>query len=501
MAKKYLDRQDVDFLNESHDTIEKRPQPIIPRKKRRRKKGLILFLSLSVFLLSTFLYVQASASPLAQGLQTFPWIQSLKKLISNDNDLLVGEEADAINIVLIGMGGEGHDGGYLADTIMLARFKPSTKEIALVSFPRDLAVNIPDYGWMKINNANAYGGSELLMQMIGDVIGEEVAYYVAVDFDGFEDIVDDLGGIDIYVEREFTDHEYPTDGYQIQTIHFDQGMQHMDGATALMYSRSRHGDNGEAGDFARSARQQKVLFAIKDKATSANTLFNPTKLVALYNNFTKYVDTNITPTQIVRLAQLGQGMRFSNISNTVLIDGPQGLLESTIGESGAYLLIPKAGYGNFTEIRAMINSLFTSPEELAAQAALEAAREKAAVEETVVEEAEPEPELPRTIILNGTSISGYAGTVSELLEAEGFIIVSVANHEIQNIDETILYDLNRKKNPDSHDFLADLITYDRETKLSNDLEDYLNTLTSTSLDELDFVIILGADNAGLATAG
>lgn len=489
MAKKYYDANKVDFLQSEQNQPLERSSARPLTKKKSGRTSLILFLSIAAFVLSSFLYVQASASPLSQGLKTFPWLNSLKKLIHSDEQILLGEENDAINILLIGMGGEGHEGAYLADTIILARFQPSTKQVALVSFPRDLAVQIPGQGWRKLNSANAYGGPELITNTLGKVIGEPIPYYVLADFKGFEKIINDLGGIDVYVEKTFIDYEFPAENYQFRTVSFDQGQQHLDGAQALDFARSRHGSNGEGSDFARSARQQKILFAVKDKITSVNTLLNPTKLLTLYNNLVRYIDTNIEPATIVRLTQLAQGTRQSSITSLVITDGPNGLLDPTIGEDGAYLLIPKEGFGKFSSIQDLVANLFNQVEITARPDILPAEVAKPASSQ--------EPARPTVIILNGTTLPGYAAQVANLLQQKNFQIVSTGNHLEQSISQTQIYELNQPA-VTVENILATVLTYRREEKITTELKDYLNSLaTTTALGELNYLIILGSDNKDL----
>ncbi len=503
MTKKYID-DDTTFLHDTDDNRESRQSFERPHKKRSSKKWLILFLSFGIFVFSSFLYVQASASPLSQGLKTLPWIQSISNLVNPSNNILENEEVDIINTVIIGMGGEGHDGGYLADTIILMRFKQSTGQIALISIPRDFAINLPGYGWRKINNANAYGGPELLAQMVSEILDEPVPYYITIDFNGFASLIDSLGGVDIYVEQSFTDMQFPDKDYEFQTVSFSQGMQHMDGFTALQFSRSRHGDNGEGSDFARAARQQKVIFAIKDKVLSANTLLNPSKLIALYNNFTKYVDTNITTSEMISLAQLAQGIRQNNIERAVLIDGPQGLLESTIYEDGAYLLIPKAGLGNYTEIRNYMNSLFESSTSSTESNTTQTNKTKASTSTSpktptnTQESKVTKAENPKAMIFNGTTIPGYAGTLTKILQGKNFEVLETANNMVQTLDKTTVYELNPGRTPNSRIILSNIISFDSLSKLPSDLENYISVLSGKeNLKDADYVIILGSDNTGI----
>jgi anionic cell wall polymer biosynthesis LytR-Cps2A-Psr (LCP) family protein len=167
--------------------------------------------------------------------------------------------------------------------------------ISLISIPRDIW--IPEIR-AKINTTYHYGniqperggGLNFSKQIVSEVTGQPVNYALVIDFSGFQDIINTLGGVDVTVDRSFTDTKYPVAGREndlcggdptlacrYETIHFDQGLTHMDGATALTFVRSREGDNGENTDFARSARQQKVISAVGKKVLSINTILSPAK--------------------------------------------------------------------------------------------------------------------------------------------------------------------------------------------------------------------------------
>ena len=182
---------------------------------------------------------------------------------------LKGELDDRINFLLLGQGGVGHEGPYLTDTIIFASLKPSTKELAMFSIPRDFYVKIPKNGWARINSANSIGettdydggGSAYTAKIIEDVFDQPVHYWLRVDFDAFQKIIDDLGGVNVCVDHSFTDEYYPDENFGYEPVEFEEGCQKMNGDTALKFSRSRHGTNGEGSDFARSARQQKIILA------------------------------------------------------------------------------------------------------------------------------------------------------------------------------------------------------------------------------------------------
>ena len=135
------------------------------------------------------------------------FLGSVASFATSGERSLEGENSDRVNFLILGVGGEGHDGPELADTIMFASFKPSDKSIGVLSIPRDLTVPIPGYGWRKINHANAFGesekkgnGVELATKTIETLLKQKINYAVKVDFSGFEKIIDAVG-VDVFVER------------------------------------------------------------------------------------------------------------------------------------------------------------------------------------------------------------------------------------------------------------------------------------------------------------
>jgi len=157
--------------------------------------------------------------------------------------------------------------GYVvrADTILLATIAPAKPQIALISIPRDLYVEIPGHGPARINTAHFWGeneaqgnGPRLSVQTIAHNFGVPAHHYVRVDFEAFRAVVDAIGGIDVEVEKTIIDEAYPTEDYGTMRIEIPAGLQHMDGETALRYARSRHGSS----DFDRARRQQQILIAL-----------------------------------------------------------------------------------------------------------------------------------------------------------------------------------------------------------------------------------------------
>jgi LCP family protein required for cell wall assembly len=385
------------------------------------------------------------------------------------------------------MGGENHDGGYLTDTIMLASFKPSTKQVALVSIPRDLTT--PVSNWRKINSINAYAeqaepgsGGQATATAIGELLQEDVPYYIRVDFAGFERIIDEIGGIEVNVENAFDDYTYPIKGREddpdyysrFEHLHFDAGWQKMDGETALKYARSRHALGAEGSDFARARRQQLVLEAVKDKLLSAQTLLNPATLSKLISEFNQDVSTNLNAWEMVRLFNLFKDTDRSQIINRVLSDAPDGLLVSGKGQDGAYILTPRSG--NFSEIRNMVQGIFT---------------ENTSTDEQN-EEPAPEPlsKQASVFVANGTWISGLAGKTSDELSSYNFNVIGTGNAIERNFQESVIYDLTGGSKNEALEALKKLSAGDQAFNSPSWLEEY-----KTGDKQADFLLILGTEAA------
>jgi LCP family protein required for cell wall assembly len=251
----------------------------------------------------------------------------LHDLVTGGAGSLVHQEAadlKRINIAFYGYGGSGHDGAYLSDSIMVVSIQPQAggpPQVSELSVPRDWLVPInlgtssaPKIHSAKINEAYADGmsgeskqfgntplaGGELADQTLSNLLGIHIDHFVGVDFYAFRDAVDSVGGVDINVQNSFTDYQYPAgecDGSRYQncafeTVSFTAGQQHMNGARALIYTRSRHGvNNGEGSDFARSKRQQLVVAALKQKVVSVGGIGN---LPNLLNALGDHVATDMT---------------------------------------------------------------------------------------------------------------------------------------------------------------------------------------------------------------
>lgn len=217
------------------------------------------------------------------------------------------------NILILGREGLGADrgGGLLTDTMILVSVHQPEPDTVLLSIPRD--VWVPSLK-AKINSAYYYGnlkkpgsgGIILAKAAVDEIIGQPVHYALVIDFAGFEKIIDMLGGVDITVDKSFVDHKFPIAGKEddecdgdpeflcrYEIIQFNEGRQHMDGATALKFVRSRQAEGGEGSDFARSRRQEKLLLALRGKLLSASVLTNVKLLRSVMTQASQIVVTDI----------------------------------------------------------------------------------------------------------------------------------------------------------------------------------------------------------------
>jgi LCP family protein required for cell wall assembly len=305
---------------------------------------------------------------------------------------------ERVNILLLGIDKRDDEpiNGTRSDTIMIASIDPVAKSAALVSLPRDLWVTIPgctasmgcSYGQQRINFAHAVGGPDLVKRTVSNDFGIPIQYYARVDFRGFEELVDLVGGVLVDVDRPVKDDEYPTDNYGYQRIYYAPGPQLLDGAHALQYARSRHGTN----DFSRARRQQTVIVSLRDRALQLNMLSRAPNMVGIVR---ESLATDLSPVQLLSLARLVSEIDRERIGNLVI---DTNYAVPFKGSDGADLLDPQTG------------------------------RIRAAFESTVKAAARPELKA-RVEVLNGSATAGLGQRAADYLTAQGFNVVKVAAAE------------------------------------------------------------------------
>ncbi len=468
--------------------------PVQPSYQRKRRlsflaKSVIVLVIVIVLLVGGIAakVVMSINSTNQQSGERVSFFQQIAHLVVNPEKSLTGETDDRINILLLGIGGAGHEGPLLTDTIIVLSIKPSTADVAMISLPRDLLVEFPKYGFRKINNMLAFaqdidyqGELEVYAsEIVGSVIGVPIHYFARIDFKGFEKIIDDLGGVDIYVDQAFTDYQYPDENYGFEPVTFQQGWEHMNGARALKYVRSRHGTNGEGSDFARSRRQQKVLIAVKQKLLGVNALLAPTTIVNALNDLGSHSKTNLEVWQMLKLGKFAPKIQDGAFITRVFDASPESPLKAITTDQGAYALVPKDG--SFGEVRFITRNIFT----LGA-----IARENARIK-----------------IQNGTTVAGLGQTIASELSGLGYTISSVANAQAKDYTKTIVYDLSggtkpltlatlqAKLNAKVVSALPTLVSPSDQLNYEDIRAKDIAQIQATSSGSFDFVVIVGSDQA------
>jgi LCP family protein required for cell wall assembly len=233
---------------------------------------------------------------------------------------------DQINILLLGSDQRSKIGGFRTDTIILLSINPTTKTASMISFPRDLYIYIPGWTYQRINTAMFHGGFELLAETLEYNFGIRPTHYVMTYFWAFEEVINNLGGIDIEVARPLVDNTMKP------VFSVPAGIVHMDGSTALRYSRSRY----STSDFDRSRRQQDVIQALLKKLLSLNAIEKSDELYELYD---ETVTTNLTWSEIASLVPLA--VHFSDTSRIrKFFVGPAEVISWTT-PGGAQVLLPR----------------------------------------------------------------------------------------------------------------------------------------------------------------
>lgn len=434
-----------------HDTqpnhVGPPPLPDAPRPRRRVLAPLLKTLAVLVTLglgIMSYEIISSGTSPR----EVF---RQIGRLITSRDRLIQGEAEGRINVLLLGVGGSGHDGPLLTDSMLLVSFRPTTEQLALISIPRDLQVQHTTLGERRINSIYALtainqpgAGSPAIRASVSEVFGVPIHYSLLLDFSGFTELVDELGGITVEVEHPLDDEFYPVagkeqaaDAERYEHLYIPAGRQHLDGELALKYVRSRKAKGVQGSDFARSHRQQQVLTAVRDKLTGFGSL-RPGRISDLLRIAGNHVDTNLEAWELLRLYQLGKSVDPQQIIRHVLDDRPDGLLvASTVG--GAYMLVPRGG--NYQQLQAIAADPFrlwsvTQPLPDATAATNSPAP-------TPVETRLPPPTAgPRLQIHNGTPTAGLAARTEDFLRRQGFSIISVGNAPIQTYLKTVVYDLH-----------------------------------------------------------
>ena len=263
---------------------------------------------------------------------------------------------ERLNILLIGTDQRPKEGTYNTDTLIVVSIDPATGQVAMFSLPRD-TVDVPmpsgplrnAFGPVYTRKINAFftsvrnradlvagtdrtRGYNGLKLILGNLYDLDIKYFVEVNFDGFRQVVDAMGGVTINVQIPVTDERFPSDTGRLSRVYIPAGLQHMTGSQALVYARSRY--SGE-GDFDRGARQQRVLTSLREQADIGNLV---PRIPELANALKATVRTDIPQAELAKLAGLAGGINTKDIRSYVFT--PDRYQKETLRGARGYILQP-----------------------------------------------------------------------------------------------------------------------------------------------------------------
>jgi LCP family protein required for cell wall assembly len=397
---------------------------------------------------------------------------------SVDPTKLKGEGDGRVNILLLGVGGSGHDGGDLTDTIMIASIDPVNNQAVLFSVPRDLWVKMPNnyianyqklnaayesgkykyLGKQDISNANSKAvdaGFAAVDSTVERVMGVPIHYNLLVNFQAFKQAIDTVGGVTVNAPEQLYD---PTMAWENDRspVLAKLGINTFDGKHALNYVRSRE----TTSDFSRSQRQRAVMLALKEKVVNAGTLANPVKISNLLSAFGDNVKSDISLNDMTRLASIAKKISNDKVQSVGLADTSTSYV-TTGNINGLSVVQPKAGLEDYTAIQSFVRSK--------------------------LKDGYISQENAKVTVLNGTVTPGLATEKAADLKSYGYNVGTVDNAPTNDFTTTQIIDTNPQKS--------------KKYTLNYLKNRYHITSISTTLPTgivrggADIVIILGSDAA------
>ncbi len=434
--------------------IKTSPSPSSPRSKLLSGGllGLLLVIFLASFLYASFLFFRTARAILVSSPQatdnplTLSKQSDMQLVVSgqapapqpnqtgqspvapgNNADLAIDsfwESQDPVNILLLGIDQRpGEKGYYRTDTMILLHINPKTGDVGMISFPRDLWVQVPGYWETRINSAHVIGdakqypggGPALAKKTVENLIGQPVDYYVRINFEGFRKLLEEIGCIDIDVPKLIDDPTFPDDNYGYDPLYLEPGHYCMDADLALKYARTRHVDS----DFGRMQRQQQVIMAVKDKVLSTGELPHlVSRAPALLNILSDSIQTDMPLSKMIALTNVARNLNLDNMRRLII---DVNMVEPTITEKGAAVLMPKMDL-----IHAAVNDFFAADNEAAqqAEAGVPPTAETPPTETTTRSATStPVRQDIRLIVLNGTTTPGTERELADILIAHGYNVV------------------------------------------------------------------------------
>jgi len=387
---------------------------------------------------------------------------------------------ERLNVLLVGSDQRAGDSSFNTDTLIVVSVEPSTGEVSMFQVPRDMVdVPVPAnarsvwggvYGgkinsWFTANRnrsdlwpgkSESARGFNSLKALLGELYGLDIRYYALVNFQGFRKVVNAMGGVQVNVQIPVAESQYPAGGGRLTRIYIPAGPQHMSGAEALRYARSRH--RAQYGDFDRGRRQQRVLLSLREQMNPQAIIANLPQLVDALKDSVK---TDIKSADLPKLLALAGSVETKNIRSFVF--APEYYATEFLRSPRGYIITP-----NVARIRRAVDQAFTVTPQLLAR------RERL------------ESEGASVWVLNGSGRAGLETSTAEFLEYQG-LNASAPRRSIDTRPATTKIVIYNGKETD----LPETIKY---------LERRFHTTVTTATDPargVDIVITLGKDAPNL----
>jgi len=416
-----------------------RRRPKAPKSRRHKIiKRIILVLVLLALVAGAYVGIRAfiSSTSVFKG-NIFDIFQ---------NKPLKMDENGRTNILIYGTSGtiddQRHDGANLTDTLMVLSVDQKKKNAYMFNLPRDFYV---DYGAAclagyqgkinamyscytdgKTDEKSDVAGAKALQKKAKEITGLSMHYFTHINWAVVTGAVDAVGGVDVKVEGNgscaaFGMPEGSVVDYNMR-VRYKPGVHHMNGDKALRFSRARGSSGGcglDRGDFDRQMNQQKVLKALQQKATSADTLMNIGKVTSLMDALGQNLRTNFEISEVRTLISLGKDIPSDKVVSIDLVSEENQLIVSGNIPGAGSIQVPRAGTFEYSEIKAFLNKKLN---------ANDITRENAHV-----------------ALFNASGVEGYAGLQSKRLEKQGFNITAIGNAPTGTYENVEIYDLTKKK--------------------------------------------------------
>lgn len=419
---------DIDNLNTpdwvSRDWREKNEPPLPPPpqkiyKKKKNYNRLIALIIILLLIIAGIVFANYDSS-------------------SDNPPTVTSNQTNALNIMIMGVDRRADDVGR-SDTLMVLTYNPNEQKASLLSLPRDTRVHIEKNDYDKINHAYAYGGHELTQKVVESFLNVPINYYVLIDIQAFEKIIDAVGGVDIDVEKRMY-YEDPWDDNGGLIIDLQPGLQHLNGKTAIQYVRYRDGE----GDIGRINRQQKFMKAFLAQAISPSVL---PKLPDIMSNISSAIQTNMPLNEMISLISSLPTIQQNGLSSDMVPGQPAYIKDisywipdiaktrNLIANNMGITLNETAQKDTEATIKAYEKSL---PKGLKMG---DNTTETSSTEEksTTQEKVEPVKNEDITVlVINSSGINGAGAEVADILKHKGFKISSVETGNTSSREHTTI---------------------------------------------------------------